>query len=120
MSYTKFEYSDLIVDKKIYSPNGTATISVTVKNSGSRDGKEVVELFVSDLVASLTPDVKRLRGFEKVDLKAGESKTVTFKLPLKDLAFVNSDNKKTLEAGDFKIAIANQTALFSVDKTIIY
>jgi len=53
-------------------------------------------------------------------LKPGESKTVTFKLPLKDLAFVNSDNKKTLEAGDFKIAIANQTALFSVDKTVVY
>lgn len=120
LSYTTFEYSNLTVDKKIYSPNGTATINVTVKNSGSRDGKEVVELFVSDLVASLTPDVKRLRGFEKVDLKPGESKTVTFKLPLKDLAFVNSDNKKTLEAGDFKIAIANQTALFSVDKTVVY
>ena len=120
LSYTTFEYSNLTVDKKMYSPNGTATITITVKNSGSRDGKEVVELFVSDLVASLTPDVKRLRGFEKVDLKSGESKTVTFKLPLKDLAFVNTDNKKTLEAGDFKIAIANQTALLSVDKTVIY
>ncbi len=120
LSYTTFEYSNLAVDKKSYSPDETATIHVTVKNSGSRDGKEVVELFVSDLIASLTPDVKRLRGFEKVDLKPGESKTVTFKLPLKDLAFVNADNKKTLEAGDFKITIANQMALFSVDKTVVY
>ena len=63
LSYTTFEYSNLTIDKKIYSPDETATINVTVKNSGSRDGKEVVELFVSDLVASLTPDVKRLRGF---------------------------------------------------------
>ena len=120
LSYTTFEYSNLTVDKKIYSPNATATINVTVKNSGSRDGKEVVELFVSELVASLTPDVKRLRGFEKVDLKPGESKTITFKLPLKDLAFVNTDNKKTLEAGDFKITVANQTALFNINKTVIY
>ena len=71
LSYTTFEYSNLTADKKIYSPGETATINVTVKNSGSRDGKEVVELFTSDLVASLTPDVKRLRAFEKVDLKAG-------------------------------------------------
>ena len=84
------------------------------------EGKEVVQLFVSDLIASLSPDVKRLRGFEKVDLKPGESKTVTFRLPLKDLAFVNTDNKKTLEAGDFKISVANQTAKFSVNKTVVY
>lgn len=120
LSYTTFEYSNLTIDKNIFSPGETATISVTVKNSGSRDGKEVVELFVSDLVASLTPDVKRLRGFQKIDLKAGESKTVTFKLPLKDLAYVNSDNKKELEAGDFKIQVANLNASFSVNKTVIY
>ncbi len=120
LSYTTFEYSNLTTDKKVYSPGETATINVTVKNSGMRDGKEVVELFSSDLVASLTPDVRRLRAFEKVDLKPGESRTVTFKLPLKDLAFVNADNKKTLEAGDFKIAIANQTVMFNVNKTVIY
>ena len=64
--------------------------------------------------------LKGYEAFEKVDLKPGESKTVTFKLPLKDLAFVNTDNKKTLEAGDFKITIANQTALFNVNKTVVY
>ncbi|MEP6584227.1 MAG: glycoside hydrolase family 3 N-terminal domain-containing protein, partial [Ginsengibacter sp.] len=90
LSYTSFEYSNLTVSKKIFSPGETATINVTVKNSGSRDGKEVVQLFVSDLIASLTPDVKRLRGFEKIELKAGESKTITFKLNLKDLAFINT------------------------------
>jgi beta-glucosidase len=120
LSYTSFEYSNLVIDKKSFSPGETATINVTVKNTGSREGKEVVQLFVSDLVASLTPDVKRLRGFEKVDLTPGESKTVTFKLPLKNLAFVNTDNKRTLEAGDFKIQVATQTTSFMVNKTIVF
>jgi beta-glucosidase len=120
LSYTTFEYSNLATDKKVYSPDEAATINVTVKNSGIRDGKEVVELFTSDLVASLTPDVKRLRAFEKVDLKPGESRTVTFKLPMKDLAFVNTSNKKTLEAGNFKVSVAGQTALINVNKTVVY
>ena len=120
LSYTKFEYNNLSIDKKSFAPNETATVNVTVKNIGEREGKEVVELFVSDVVASLTPDVKRLRGFEKINLKPGESKTVTFKLPLKNLAFVNTDNKRTLEAGDFKIQVANQTTSFNVDKTIVF
>ena len=120
LSYTSFEYSNLSIDKKSFSPNETATIHVTIKNTGSREGKEVAQLFVSELVASLTPDVKRLRGFEKIDLKPGESKTITFKLPLKNLAFVNTDNKRTLEAGDFKIQIAGQTTSFNVNKTIIF
>ncbi len=75
LSYTSFEYTSLGIDKKSFSPGETATINVTVRNTGNREGKEVVQLFVSELVASLTPDVKRLRRFEKVDLKAGESKT---------------------------------------------
>jgi beta-glucosidase len=120
LSYTSFEYSNLAIDKKIFSPGETATINITVKNTGNREGKEVVQLFVSDLIASLTPDVKRLRGFEKVDLKAGESKTVTFRLSLKDLAFVNTDNKRTLEAGDFKIQVAGQTLSFMINKTIVF
>jgi beta-glucosidase len=120
LSYTTFEYSNLTIDKKTFSPGETATIKVTVKNSGSREGKEVVQLFTSDLIASLTPDVKRLRAFEKIDLKPGESKTVTFKLALKDLAFVNTDNKKILEAGEFKIQIANQSASFNVTSTKVY
>ena len=120
LSYTSFEYSNLTINKNIFSPGDTATINVTVKNSGGREGKEVVELFASDLVASLTPDVKRLRGFEKIDLKAGESKTVTFRLPVKDLAYVNSNNKTELEAGDFKLQVSNLNAFFSVNKTVIY
>ncbi|MEO8819468.1 MAG: fibronectin type III-like domain-contianing protein [Ginsengibacter sp.] len=88
-----------------------------MKNTGNKEGKEVAQLLTSELVASITPDVKRLRGFEKVDLKPGESKTITFKLPLKDLAFVNTDNKKILEAGDFKIEVNDLSGMFSVNKT---
>jgi beta-glucosidase len=77
-------------------------------------------LYTSDLIASITPDVKRLRRFEKVDLKPGESKTITFTLPLKELAFVNTDNKKIVEAGDFKIQIENLTTNFSVKTTKVF
>lgn len=120
LSYTTFEYSNLTIDKNTFSPAETASITITVKNTGSRDGKEVVQLYTSDLVASLTPDVKRLRGFQKVELKAGESQTVTFKLPMKDLAYVNTDNKRILEAGDFKIQVAKLSASFNVNNTVIY
>lgn len=117
LSYTSFAYSNLTINKKSFSPDETATITVTVKNTGNKEGKEVAQLFTSELVASITPDVKRLRGFEKVDLKPGESKTITFKLPLKDLAFVNTDNKKILEAGDFKMEVNDLSGMFSVNKT---
>jgi beta-glucosidase len=120
LSYTTFEYSNFSINKKDFSPAETATISVTVKNSGKLQGKEIVQLYSSQLIASLSPDVKRLRGFEKVDLKPGESKTITFQLPLKNLAFVNPDNKRTLEAGDFKIQIGKESTTFNVNKTIIF
>lgn len=117
LSYTKFSYSNLTVDKNSFGADETATISVTVKNTGNKTGKEVVQLFISDLIASLTPDVKRLRGFEKLSLNPGESKTVSFKVPMKDLAFVGTDNQKHLEEGDFKIQIADLTTNFTVTQT---
>src|SRR5205814_7978060 len=120
LSYTSFAYSNLAINKNSLGPDEMATITVTVKNTGSRDGKEVVQLFISDLLASFTPDVKRLRGFEKVDLKAGESKTVSFKIPMKQLAFVNPNNKMQLEEGDFKLQVADQSTTFSVTKTIVF
>jgi len=120
LSYTSFAYSNLSVNKNSFGPDETATVTVTVKNTGNRDGKEVVQLFTSDLLASFTPDVKRLRGFDKVDLKPGESKTVSFKIPMKDLAFVGTDNKKHLEEGDFKIQVADQSATIKMTKTVIF
>jgi beta-glucosidase len=110
----------LKINKTTFGPDETASISVTIKNTGNKEGKEVAQLYTSQLVASITPDVKRLRGFEKVDLKPGESKTITFTLPLKELAFVNNENKKILEAGDFKIQIENLTLGFSVNKTKVF
>ena len=120
LSYTSFSYENLSINKNSFVPDETATVMVTVKNTGNREGKEVVELFVSDLLASFTPDVKRLRGFEKIDLKPGESKTVSFKLPMKQLAFVNPENKMQLEEGDFKIQVADQKTSFTVSKTVIF
>lgn len=120
LSYTTFEYSNLTVEKKIFSPVESTTITVTIKNTGDHDGKEVVQLYTSQLIAALTPDVKRLRGFEKVDLHPGESKTVTFKLALKDLAYVNPENKRILEEGDFKIQVGNQSTMIKLNKTKIY
>jgi beta-glucosidase len=117
LSYTSFSYSGLSIDKKSFGAGESATISVTVKNTGSRAGKEVIQLFVSDLIASLTPDVKRLRGFEKISLNPGESKVVSFKVPMQELAFVGIDNQKHLEAGEFKIQIADQTTNFTVTET---
>ena len=117
LSYTNFSYSNLSVDNKSLGADETATISITIKNTGNKPGKEVVQLFISDLVASLTPDVKRLRGFEKVNLNPGESKTVSFKVPVQELAFVGIDNQKHLEEGEFKIQIADQTASFKVTQT---
>jgi beta-glucosidase len=120
LSYTTFAYSDLKINKTTFGPDENATVNVTVKNTGNKEGKEVVQLYTSDLVASITPDVKRLRRFEKVNLKPEESKTITFTLPLKELAFVNNDNKKILEAGDFKIQVENLTTTFNVNKTKLF
>jgi beta-glucosidase len=120
LSYTSFAYSNLSISKKSFDPTETATITVNVTNTGNKAGKEVVQLYITDLIASLTPDVKRLRGFEKVDLKPGESKTVTFHIPLKQLAFVGTDLKKHLEAGEFNLQVGNQSQLFSVTKTLVF
>jgi beta-glucosidase len=114
LSYTTFNYSNLTINKKSFLPGETATISVTVNNSGSKEGKEVVQLFVSDLIASLTPDVKRLRGFDKISLKPGESKTVSFSVPINDLAFVNTNLKKQLEQGEFVVRIGELSTSFQL------
>ena len=120
LSYTQFSYSNLSIDKNSFEPGETATMTVTVKNEGNREGKEVVQLFISDLLASLTPDVRRLRGFEKINLKPGESKVVTFRIPMKQLAFVNTNNKELLEEGEFKVQVADQSVVFKVTKTISF
>ena len=100
-SYTTFKYSNLKVDKAEFTSDDQLTFTVDVQNTGSASGKESVLLFSSDLVASVSPDVRRLREFTKIELAPGETKTVTFALPASDLAFVGEDGKWILEEGDF-------------------
>lgn len=109
LSYTTFEYSGLTVDKKDFAPGDKIAVTVQVKNTGNVAGKETVMLFSSDLVASLSPDVRRLRAFEKISLKPGETQTVTFGLKGEDLAFVNEQGRWVLEEGEFMLQAGNQT-----------
>ncbi len=104
LSYTTFEYSNLKVSKKEFSTADVLTITVNVKNTGKRSGKETVLLYSSDLYASLTPDMKRLRRFSKISLEPGETKTVSFEISDKDLAFVNQHNAWITEPGEFEIS----------------
>ncbi len=108
LSYTTYEYSDLTVDKSEFAPGDDLTITVTVKNTGNTDGMEPVILFSSDLVASITPDAYRVRGFDKISLKPGESKKVSFTIPASDLAFVNYDNQWTVEKGEFEFTVGTE------------
>lgn len=108
LSYTTFDYSNLTVDKSEFVSGDKISVSVDVKNTGKVAGKEAVLLFSSDLVASISPDVRRLRAFDKIALNPGEVKRVTLTLAADELAFVNEKGKWTLEEGDFRIQIANQ------------
>lgn len=120
MSYTSFEYSNLRVDKSDFGPEDELQFTVTVTNTGNRAGKEAVLLYSSDIVASLVPDVRRLRAFDKVDLQPGESTDVTLVVSAKDLAFVGYDEKWTLEEGDFRIQVGDQVAMIHCHETIIW
>ena len=108
LHYTTVEYSNMKVDKTTFSADDTLTVTIDVRNTGDRLTKESVLLYSSDLVASLTPDNRRLRAFEKVELKPGESKTVTLKLAARDLSFVNLDGEWGLEPGEFVLFIQKQ------------
>lgn len=105
LSYSEFIYSDLKVNKDQFGFNETIQISVNVENISKIDGFETIQLYSSDLYASVTPDIKRLRDFSKVEIKAGEKKTITFDLPVDELAFVNADNQLVVEPGNFKLTI---------------
>lgn len=108
LSYTTFAYSNMRVDKPRFSKDDILTVSIDVTNTGNREGKESVLLYSSDLVASLTPENRRLRAFEKVTLQPQETRTVTFSLPAKDLAFVGTDGQWVLEEGDFRLTIGSE------------
>ena len=117
LSYTTYEYANLRVDQSQFTADDVLTVSVDVKNTGNRAGKEAVLLYSSDLVASVVPDNKRLRDFTKIVLQPGEQQTVTFRLPAKSLAFVGADGRWTLEEGDFVLKVGNQSVAVACTKT---
>lgn len=117
LSYTSYQYSNLKVSQSDFRHGDIIKVSVDVKNTGKVAGKESVLLFSSDLIASMVPDGRRLRAFDKIELQPGETKTVTFDLNADDLAFVGYDGKWVLEEGEFKLMIADQSADIHCEKT---
>jgi len=109
LSYTNFLYSDLKLSSTSLKGNQSLTATVTLTNNGTKDGKEVVQLYIRQLVGSITRPVKELKGFQKIFLKAGESKTVSFNITPEDLKFYNSDLKYDWEAGDFVIMVGGNS-----------
>ena len=120
MSYTAFEYSNMTVSADEFDSEDVLKVTVDVTNVGARAGKESVLLYSSDLYASSTPDVKRLRAFEKVELMPGETKTVELEVTAKDLAFVNYHGKWTLEEGDFVLSVGNQNKQIRCTETVLW
>jgi beta-glucosidase len=110
LSYTTFQYSDIKLSAKSFKPGQTLTASIVVTNSGKFDGNETVQMYTRDLVASIVRPVKELKGFQQIFLKAGESKTITFKITANDLRFYNNDLKYIYEPGDFDIFIGTNSA----------
>ena len=109
LSYTTFRYSDITLDKTVMGQDGSVTATVSVTNTGKRDGAEVVQLYIRDLVGSITRPVKELKGFEKVFIKAGESKTISFKITPELLRFYDYDLNHVAEPGDFDIMIGGSS-----------
>jgi beta-glucosidase len=112
LSYTSFKYGPIKLSAQELKGSGSISVSVTVTNSGSRDGKHSVELYSHQQYASITPNMRRLRAFQKINLKAGETQTVSFTITAADLAFVNASLKTVTEAGDFDLMIGDQKASF--------
>jgi len=114
LSYTTFGYSKLNLDRPAMNQSGELTVSVTVTNTGKRAGKEVVQLYVRDVVASITPPGKRLRRFAKIHLEPGQARTLSFKLRSADLSFIGRNNKPVVEPGDFEVMIGGLKGKFTL------
>jgi beta-glucosidase len=114
LSYTTFTYSDLRLGNQTISTGEEVPVTVTVTNSGRRAGQEVVLLYLSDLVASLSPPIKRLKRFAKIHLEPGQSRTLSFKLRGEDLSFIGSNNKPVIEPGDFDVTVGTLTQRFTL------
>ena len=114
LSYAQFTYAGLSLNKTIFHPAETIYAAVEVKNTGDREGREVVALYSSQDYAAISPDVKRLRRFKKITLKPGETRTVVFDLPLSELAYVGGANKKELEKGTYSLSAGGATVKFTI------
>ena len=110
LSYTQFTYSDIALDRASYGADDSITVTLTLSNTGQYDGTEVVQVYVRDLVGSVTRPVKELKAFERVSLKAGESRNLELRIPVSDLAFYGLDGKKKVESGDFLLWVAGDSA----------
>ena len=110
LSYTTFKYGNPVLDKAEYGRDDVIKVSFELKNTGHREGTEVAQLYVQDLVGSVVRPVKELKGFQRVTLAPGETRTVTFDLPVAELAFWNIDMEHVVEPGDFKLWIAGDSA----------
>ena len=115
LSYTSFAYSDLRLSSTTLGRAGSLRVSVAVKNSGTRAGKEVVQLYVSDLYRSISPPNRELKGFQKIELQPGESKTVWFTLTPHDLEFVGLGNQWVTEPGEFKVRVGQLEGAFKLE-----
>ena len=109
LSYTTFSYGDISLDRKSMSPLQKQTVKVSVTNTGKYDGEEVVQLYLHDLVASVAQPLKKLKAFQKIFLKAGETREVSFSLSKDDLSFVGSDLKTIYEPGEFKVMVGGNS-----------
>lgn len=118
LSYTDFEYSDLQLSDTLFAANGVLKVRVTVKNTGSRDGKEVVQLYVRDKISSVSRPIRELKAFRKVEVKAGRQETVELELPIDELAYYNERVKRVVEPGEFEIQIGRSSDHIIFNRTI--
>lgn len=109
LSYTKFTYKNLRIDNKVIDSNGRVKVSVDVKNVGERDGEEVVQLYINDMYSSVTTPRKTLKGFKRVKIKKGETKTVSFELTSEELAIWNREMKRVVEPGEFEVMVGGNS-----------
>jgi beta-glucosidase len=110
LSYTQFEYSNLSVSKKSFSGNDQIEVTVTIRNTGKYKGKEVVQMYIRDLIASITRPVMELKGFEMLELLPNESRKVSFVINKKTIEFFTANSKWEAETGDFKVFVGGSSA----------
>ena len=119
LSYTEFKYTDCNLSDSIFSDRGKLTATIEIENTGKRDGKEVVQLYVRDKISSVATPIKQLKAFKKVSVKAGKKETVTLELPISELALYDARMKHIVEPGEFEIQIGSSSDRIHFNKTIV-